>query len=316
MSHAYAAIDSGSNTFRMLIAKPAEEHNKLPWHTIHYDHRIIRLAEGLQQHGALSEAAMVRALNGYREFAKALAEHNIPQQRLMAVATAAVREASNGHVFAARVQSETGIQLQIIDGNQEAAWSLQGACAVLPPEIQRSMLLFDIGGGSTECIRAYHGVARDAISRKIGVVKLFETHVHSDPPNMKEYNAMLAATEQHLAAVEASWKENSTLPEHLVGTAGTVTTIAAMLMDMKTYCAERINNYTIEKQDFLQLRDQLLAMTYQERAAMTGMDAGRADLIIAGIAIMETMMKRWGYDAIITTDASLLEGAWMAAQSK
>jgi len=307
----YASIDSGSNTFRLLIAE-ASNSSERPWSIIHYGHCITRLGEGLQHTGQLSEAGMERAIDAYREFATALEKFDIPPAHTLACATAAVREASNGVDFVARVKQETGIDIRIIPGETEAAWSLAGACAMLEGETGSDMLLFDIGGGSTEFIRAHDAIQIDAISRKLGVVKLVEAHLHSDPPSTENYQALVAAAEEHLQIVENSWPDGLP-PRHLVGTAGTVTTLAATAMDLVTYDAEKINNYRMSKSSFFTLRDRLLAMTHDQRAAVPSIEPGRADLIIAGLAIIETIMQRWNYDELIAVDASLLEGIWLKA---
>lgn len=305
----FAAIDSGSNTFRLLIADSTDSGIR-PWKIIHYGHCITRLGEGLHHSGQLSQAGMDRAIDTYREFAAALAKYQVKPEHTLACATAAVREAGNGLEFTQQVKQETGIQIQIIDGETEAAWSLCGANAVLDAETGKDMLLFDIGGGSTEFIRALGTTQVDAISRKLGVVKLFEAHLHSDPPSKRDYQAILAAADEHLAIVENHWDDHQP-PAHLVGTAGTVTTLAATAMGLTDYDAEKINNYHLSRQSFFALRDRLLAMNHAERAAIPSIEAGRADLIIAGLAITEAIMLRWNYEQLVTVDASLLEGIWL-----
>jgi len=310
----YAAIDSGSNTFRLLIAEVSKTTDK-PWKIIHYGHCITRLGEGLHHTGLLSEAGIQRAMAAYHEFAAALERYHVPPEQTLACATAAVREAGNGTDFVTRIKQETGIEIQIIHGNQEAAWSLQGACAVLDKDIARDMLLFDIGGGSTEFIRAHATKQSDAISRKLGVVKLVEARLHSDPPSADDYAAIMAAANEHLASVENSWPDNRP-PKHLVGTAGTVTTLAATAQNLTSYDAEKINNFRMSKTDFFTLRDHLLSLTHEQRASIPAIEAGRADLIIAGLAIIEAIMRRWNYEELVAVDASLLEGIWLRVRTQ
>jgi len=173
-------------------------------------------------------------------------------------------------------------------------------------------LLFDIGGGSTEFIRARGATQRDAISRNLGVVKLFEAHLHSDPPSPDDYRAVMAAADEHLAVVENSWPDRKP-PRYMVGTAGTVTTLAATELGLTAYDAEKINNHRMSRASFFALRDRLLALTQEQLAAIPNIEAGRADLIIAGLAIIEAMMLRWNYDELVAVDASLLEGIWLKA---
>jgi len=307
-----AAIDIGSNTFRLLIARPVtNEHASPPWKTVYYTHRIVRLGEGLHHSGKLSEAGMRRAATALEEFVGIITAHGIKPEDTHAVATAAMRDAENGKDFSYRIGQETGLHIRIIEGESEAAMSLQGAAAVLETKTWKDMLLFDIGGGSTEFIRASNGNLCDAISRKLGVVRLVDAHLNSDPPGTADYAAMIAASNRHLDSVEQHWGDNR-IPAYLVGTAGTVTTLAAIHLDLAPYDADIINNHVITWVDFLALRDRLLSLTHNQRQAMRTIEEGRADLMVAGLAIIETVMMRWHYSKLIVVDAGLLEGAWLA----
>jgi len=310
----FAAIDVGSNTFRLMIAELNAAGSVTPWHIIYYAHNIIRLGEGLHHSGVLSDAAMTRGLAAFEVYAELLAQYDVSSDQTHAVATAAMREAANGVSFRDKVAEETGINISIIDGETEATMSLSGSSAVLKAEARADMLLFDIGGASTEFIRAsvvgLDTVTRDAISEKMGVVRLVEAHLHSDPPSSSDYQALLAAADEHLAAVELFWGDGK-VPVSLVGTAGTVTTLAATALDLSPYDADVINNYSMSRAVFEALRDQLLAMNHEQRQAVRTIETGRADLIVAGLAIVEAVMNRWHYDELIIVDAGLLEGAWL-----
>jgi exopolyphosphatase/guanosine-5'-triphosphate,3'-diphosphate pyrophosphatase len=312
----YAAIDIGSNTFRLLIAEPSQSSEGVPWRTIYYTHRIIRLGEGLHHSGKLSDAGMSRAIQALSEFASILKHFDVPSSHTLAAATAAMREAENGILFKKRVRAETGVDIHILTAELEAATSLCGACAVLEPAISSDMLLFDIGGGSTEFIRARHGIQRNAVSRKLGVVRLIEAYLHSDPPSYLDYHAMLDAASEQLKSVEAEWADRQP-PKHLVGTAGTVTTLAATELDLFPYDASIINNHRMSKSAFCSLRDRLLALNHKDRLNIRTIENGREDLIIAGLAIIEAVIQQWNYDDIITVNAGVLEGVWLrASQSK
>ena len=314
-SQRFAAIDLGSNTFRLLIAEPvgrvASDHSAVtPWKTIHYCHQIIRLGEGLHHTGQLCDAAMQRAIQALTDFADLLQQFQVPADHIAATATAAMREADNGAVFRDRVAQQTGIDIHIITGETEARLSLAGACTVLRPEHRNHLLLFDIGGGSTEFIRARHGQCQDAISRNMGVVRLVEAHLHTDPPSASDYRAMLTAADAHLDSVEESWTDRAA-PPVLVGTAGTVTTLAATALDLCPYDASIINNHRMSRAAFEALRDRLLSMDHATRQSIRTIEPGRSDLLIAGLAIVEAVMHRWHYDQMIVVDAGLLEGAWI-----
>ena len=312
MSPRFAAIDIGSNTFRLLIAEPAAKHSPTPWHTIHYSHRIIRLGEGLHHSGQLADTAMQRAIQAFHTFAELLKQHQVEASHVRATATAAMRDAANGARFRDRVAEETGIDIQIIDGESEASLSLAGSCAVLSEQTRQNMLLFDIGGGSTEFIRAADEHCIDAISRKMGVVRMVEAHLHSDPPSTADYQAMLTAAHTHLSEVETYWGDHHPAPAALVGTAGTVTTLAATELDLCPYDAGIINNHCMSRTAFEQLRDRLLAMDHDTRQSIRTIESGRADLMIAGIAIIDAIMQRWHYDEMVIVDAGLLEGSWLS----
>jgi len=310
MRERFAAIDIGSNTFRMLIGEKAGGRGQTPWQTVFYTHRIIRLGEGLHHSGRLADTAMRRALTAFTEYAEILRQHNVPAQHTLAVATAAIREATNGPAFRDQILAETGLDICIIDGENEARMSLAGSAAVLAPATRTDMLLFDIGGGSTEFIRAADQRCPDLISTKTGVVRLVEAHLHSDPPSASDYQAMLAAVDTHLSAVEKHWGDIS-LPHHLVGTAGTVTTLAATELDLCPYDAATINNHWMSSTAFESLRNRLLAMNQEQRQGIRTIEPGRADLIIAGLAIVEAVLTRWRYHGMSIVDAGLLEGAWL-----
>ncbi len=303
----HASIDIGSNTFRMLIARPVADR---PWETVYYTHRIVRLGEGLHHTGRLSDAGMQRAVAAMQEFSAIIKSHGVSPTDTHAVATAAMREAANGPLLRQRIFEESGIAIRVIDGDTEAELSLAGASAVLHAETRRDMLLFDIGGGSTEFVRAADGTLIDAISRKLGVVRLVEAHLHSDPPSAADYQAMMHTADAHLAEVEAHWGD-ARIPGHLVGTAGTVTTLAAVHMNLHPYDADSINNHVITANEFYALRDRLLGLNHIQRQALPTIEQGRADLLVAGLAIIETIIRRWDYRKLSVVDAGLLEGVWL-----
>jgi len=308
MSGLRAAIDIGSNTLRLMIAEPAD--GVPPWRIKAYRNRVTRLGEGLHDTGCLQEGAMQRALKGLEEFASLAQSHGCAPQEISAVATAAVREADNGDCFLDQVEIRTGIRPRIISGDKEASLSLKGAASVLLDEYSRDLLLIDIGGGSTEFIRAGSGHLKSAISRKLGVVRLVNASLRTNPPSAEDYHSMLARCREHLRGVEEFWGDHR-VPATLAGTAGTVTTLAALHLDLFPYDAARVNNHVICWQDFLRLKEMLLALTHQARASFPAIEQGRADLIIAGLAIIETVMEQWHYSKLVTVDAGLLEGVWL-----
>ncbi|MDX8383412.1 MAG: Ppx/GppA phosphatase family protein [Ghiorsea sp.] len=298
-----AVLDIGSNTIRLLIAdislKPAKR--------VHYQHHIARLGEGLHQTGALSDAGQQRALTFFADVANVCRRFGIAANEIYAVATAAVREASNRQAFVANVQAQTHINITVISGEKEVELALRGARFALHYDTGQDMLLFDVGGGSTEFARVQHGKAVDSISVKLGVVRLKESLLHSNPPSIMDYQAMKDHALSFLTQVELFWG-NTLPPKHLVGTAGTVTTLAAIAQDMQVYSPDDINNFTLTFDSFCQLRDHLLSLTNAERLRIPALEKGREDVIIAGLAIIETIFERWEYSSLIAVDSGLLEG--------
>jgi len=301
-----AVLDIGSNTIRLLVAQIEASGT---FNKIHYEHHIARLGEGLQHSGKLTQAGQHRAMAVFQSIVEVCQQHGIQAQAIHAVATAAIREASNGQDFIAQVLQQTGLHIQVISGEQEAKLALQGAMLALPHEVSQNMLLFDVGGGSTEFTRVCDGEIIDSISLKLGVVRLTESHLATDPPSNADYQAIQQDVHTFLSQLEAFWsKQQSHLPPYLVGTAGSVTTLAAIAQNMHTYQAEAINGYTLSTHDFKALRDQLCSQTNEQRLSIPALEQGREDVIIAGLAIIETLLERWHYTALISVDSGLLEG--------
>ncbi|MDX8389729.1 MAG: Ppx/GppA phosphatase family protein [Mariprofundaceae bacterium] len=293
-----AAIDVGSNTVRLLIADSRDK-------KLLYRHTMTRLAEGLHASGHLRQDAMERTAVALRRFSELIRQFDVHYIRV--VATAAVREAGNGVDFIRMVETRTGLCIEVIDGAQEASLSVAGASAVLSEAVRSDMLLFDVGGGSTEFIRV-QGSHTQTCSHKLGVVRLIEALPPHDPPKPDDYQAMVQRAAVTLEKVEHGWQGQQSLPSYLVGTAGTVTTIAALHMQLGHYDAERVNNHVIPVDDLWDMRDHVCSLSHAERASIPAIELGRCDLILAGFAIVEAMMSRWHYDQLISVDAGLLEG--------
>jgi len=298
-----AVLDIGSNTIRLLIA----EVHASQYHKIHYQHHVTRLGEGLQQNGVLGDSGKQRALLVFKEVAEVCSNFGIAPEAIKAVATAAIREATNGQQFVARVSDEIQIHIEVISGESEAALALAGARLGLNNDISTDMLLFDIGGASTEFNRVFKGQLVDSMSQKLGVVRLKESYMHHNPVSQEEYAEMKQRTQIILGEVQASWQD-SQLPKYLVGTAGTVTALAAIAQDLKIYDADKINGYRLTKENFEKMRDNLLSKTNAQRLLLPMLEKGREDVIVAGLAMVETLLEFWNYDQLIAVDAGLLEG--------
>jgi exopolyphosphatase/guanosine-5'-triphosphate,3'-diphosphate pyrophosphatase len=299
-----AVLDIGSNTIRLLIA---EVTGNIITQRIHYEHQIARLGEGLQHTGVLSDAGQQRALRVFSSMKDVCQQYGIEVTDIYAVATAAIREATNGQAFVTEVQARLGLSIKVISGEEEARLALTGARLGLPEEVGNDMCLFDIGGGSTEFTRVFQGQVRDSYSLKLGVVRLTEQYAGQQPaPRM--YQQMKQEVSLFLQTLEKDWGGTKRLPEYLVGTAGTVTTLAAIAQNMQTYMPRQIDGYVMKKHVFHELRDSLLHMSHEARLQLPMLEKGREDVIVAGIAIIDVLLARWHYDALITVDSGLLEG--------
>ncbi|MDQ6950279.1 MAG: Ppx/GppA phosphatase family protein [Mariprofundales bacterium] len=305
----FAAIDIGSNTIRMIIAHRAS--GTPPWQILHYHHHIARLGDGVRKSGRLGEAGAARALSALHDLLARCQRFGVATDHIYATATAAVRQAENGQDFCRMVERECKILVRILSGDEEAALSLRGAATVLESEVRQSMLLFDIGGGSTEFITVRDGAITHAISRPLGVIRLVEEGLQSNPPTTEDWQCMRNLADAELDAVDASWAASPSSQQatkHLVGTAGTVTTLAAVAMDLHPYDAAAINRFVLKRAHFDQLKNTLCAMDLASRQAIPAIEQGRADLIIAGLVIIEAIFDRWGHTALRTVDSGLMEG--------
>ena len=304
----FAALDLGTNTFRLLIAEPSP--GRPPWRRLDYAQAIVRLGEGLEGAGTINPEAEKRALAALADFAARIRAHGIAPEAALAVTTAAVREAENGTAFVARVQEQTGLRLRVLSGEEEARLSLAGAAAALPEGIADDWLLADIGGGSTELVHARKTNILFARSLPVGVVKLTERFLRHDPPAAEE----IARLRAHLAEILDALP--LTRPQALVATAGTPTTLAALALGLSAYDPARVNGFFFAREDWDALAAQVLAATKAERMRHPLVPARRADVLPAGVVLLDEILRRWAPEGFYVSDAGLLEGAWLAAAGR
>jgi exopolyphosphatase/guanosine-5'-triphosphate,3'-diphosphate pyrophosphatase len=275
-----AAIDCGTNSVRLLVADLPADGGPLTDVTRRME--VVRLGQGVDRTGLLAPEAIERtrvALAGYAETIERLGA-----RRVRMVATSASRDARNADDFRAMVLATLGQAAEVVSGDEEARLSFSGAVRGLPPA---RYLVVDIGGGSTEFVVGSTGVEK-AISVDVGCVRLTERHLHRDPPSAAEIAAATAdieaAVDRALAAVGGQ------SAERVVGLAGSVTTVAAIALDLPGYDPE---------------------MTREERLAIPVMHPGRADVIAAGALILRIILDRAGADTVIASEHDLLDGiAW------
>ena len=283
----YAAIDVGTNTLRLLIAETVGPDE---FTVLHEEQQITRLGEGLMPTRLLQDAPRRRSLTVLRRFADTV--RSFKAVEVAAVCTSAVREARNGEEFLAEAARETGLAIRVIDGREEARLTLLGVQHGLRLGLRR-VLAVDIGGGSTEFILATGRVIEGVVSTGLGVVKLTEQYLVSDPPTFDERRKL---EEVVGARIERLRLELPGLEEaQLVGTAGTVTTLAAIDLALVTYDRRQVQGHRLSLARVREFLDRLAALPLRERRGVPGLEPGRADVILAGTVILVASMQRLGY---------------------
>lgn len=292
-----AAIDCGTNSIRLLIADVLDDH------LIDVTRRmqIVRLGEGVDRTGRISDAALARTRAALIAYGKEIAGHDVARVRMCA--TSASRDASNAGEFRAMVRGVLGVDPEVISGRQEAHLSFVGAVNGLTAEAP--YLVFDLGGGSTEFVTGRADVEQ-AISMDIGCVRMTERHLHGDPPTAAEIDAatteVTAAVEVALAAVPGRSART------LVGLAGTVTTVTALALGLPSYDAARIHHARVSYDAVAKVTADLLGMTVAQRRALPVMHPGRADVIGAGALILRIIMERSGQSSLVASEHDILDG--------
>lgn len=296
----YAAIDIGTNTLRLLVAEAVDADH---YSVLHEEQEIARLGQGLLPDRLLQETAMRRSLAVLGRFAETA--RRFKPVHIAAVATSAVREANNRDAFVAVVFRESGLRVRVIDGNEEARLTLLGVQQGLGLGSSR-VLAMDIGGGSTEFILATGKAIEAMVSTGLGVVKLTEAHLHNDPPTAGELEAVERAIAGRVERLRAE------LPDldgtTLIGTAGTPTTLAAIDLGLSVYSAPRVNGHRLSRIRTRQLLHLLATTPLAGRCETPPLEPGRADVIIAGTALLLTAMEVFDYDECTVSDGGLREG--------
>jgi exopolyphosphatase/guanosine-5'-triphosphate,3'-diphosphate pyrophosphatase len=299
MTSRVAAIDCGTNTIKLLVTGPGGERVR--------EMRMVRLGEGVDRTGVLSEAALERTFAAIDDYAELLREHDVPPAAVRFCATSASRDAANADVFRAGVRARLGVEPEVVTGDEEAALAYGGAVRHLRTAPEHPVLVLDIGGGSTELVLGDADGPTLAHSMDIGSVRLHERHLRFDPPTDAEVAALLADVDRALDACPVDPATAATV----VGVAGTVTTIAAGVLDLAAYDREAIDQAVLTADDVQALVDRLVAMTVAERLALAWMHPGRADVIGAGALILGRVLARSRADRLVVSESDILDGiAW------
>lgn len=316
----YGALDLGTNNCRLLLARPSRR----GFRVVDAFSRIIRLGEGVGQSGVLSEAAMSRTLEALKVCAGKLERHRVSRARF--VATEACRVAGNGKEFIARVRERCGLDIEILEPEHEARLAVSG-CASLIDSSADYILVFDIGGGSSEII--WLDLTKDGARRRgpggrigaenaivawtslpVGVVTMAERFDGRDVTPYS-FEAMVASVTSMLVPFEQKHRFGERLAGrsvHFLGTSGTVTTIAGILLGLPRYDRNKVDGSWLEVPDIMGVTQSLLAKTYAQRSAEPCIGRERADLVLAGCAILEAVLRMWPAQRLRVADRGLREG--------
>ena len=295
-----AAIDIGTLTCRLLIG---DVDGPGPVKPVFSGRKILRLGESVDETKQLKPEAMTRVIEAIREWQDVIERHDV--RASVAVATSAVREAHNREEFLQRVKQEAGVEVEVIDGQEEARRTLLGIRSGLPASVG-DLLGLDIGGGSTEFIVSREGQEVQTISIDMGVVRLSERVVKSDPPSKSEIQEaeqlIHSLTQQALATL------GDTSGLTFVGTAGTVTSLAGIAQELKAYDPNRVHNFILKLETVKNIEQTILPRKKSERTGIPGLEPGREEVIATGTLILRCIMEELGQDQCLVSEYGLREG--------
>ena len=298
-----AAFDCGTNSLRLLVADLDVAAGTS--RDVVREMQIVRLGQGVDRTGRIAEASLQRVFAAVEEYMTRVRELDVAQLRFCA--TSAARDAENAEEFVAGIRERTGVEPEVLVGDEEARTSFAGTIRDLPP-LPEPLMVVDIGGGSTELILGSgDGSVEAACSLDIGSVRLNERHLHTDPPSREE---IAAAVEDIDAALDGATVDSGRA-EAVIGVAGTVTTIAAGVLGLRSYEPELIHRSVLRPDAVQGMVAQLLAMMVEQRKALGYMHPGRADVIGAGGLILDRVMRRTHVGSLLVSEHDILDGiAW------
>jgi exopolyphosphatase/guanosine-5'-triphosphate,3'-diphosphate pyrophosphatase len=298
-----AAVDIGTNSFHMIIVEMKPD---MSFQTIDRAKDMIRIGDGSITTKMLSKDAMEAGIASLVKFKKLALLKGVEPQNIVATATSAVREAKNGGEFIDMAEASVGIRINVISGEEEARLIYIAARQAIHIG-NRNALIIDIGGGSVEFIVANAHKAVMLKSLKIGVARMREKFITKDPPSLKEIHAMQAYVTKQLRPVAAKVRKlGFTLA---IGSSGTIENIAEMIsVQENNRLIEKLNNYKFTRTQFNKLLNKVLQLSAAQRKAIKGLDAKRADIIVSGLLVMDTIMQSFKLDDITLSQYALREG--------
>jgi exopolyphosphatase/guanosine-5'-triphosphate,3'-diphosphate pyrophosphatase len=289
-----AAIDCGTNSTRLMISDGITTLERLM--------RITRLGQGVDSTGRLAPEAIERVATVLREYRTVMDGHDV--ERVRVTATSAARDASNRDDLFAAAESIVGVRPELLAGDEEGRLSFAGATAELDPD-DGPFLVVDIGGGSTELVL---GTTEPVAVRSldVGCVRMTEQFIRADPPAPEELSAVISIVRDHLDDVVREVPEVAAA-RRLVGLAGTVTTVAAVEMGLPAYDRERIHHFRLSRAAAEDVFRTLATEPRAQRIANPGLEIERADVIVAGTAILVAVMRHLGFDECLVSEADILD---------
>ena len=291
-----AAIDCGTNSTRLLVSKGGTE-------TLDRLMTITRLGEGVDHTGRLAPAAIERTLDCLRRYREVMDGHGVEAVRI--TATSAARDAANSDEFFDAGEVVVGTRPELLSGLAEGQLSFRGATAELDPEMG-PFLVVDLGGGSTE-LSVGTTVCEASMSLDVGCVRLTEKYLHSDPPLPEELHACLAVTGDHLDDVDREMPA-ARQARTFVGLAGTISTAAAVEQGLEAYDRDKIHHFLLCKAAAEDVFRTLATESRADRAFNPGLEPGRVDVIVGGMTILVKIMRHFGFESCLVSEADILDG--------
>jgi len=302
-----AVIDVGTNTVRLLVA---ESDDPLAYRPLLTAQAITRLGQGLLATKALQPEPIRRTLEVLRHFRELAKAHGAA--RIIAVGTSALRDAENRTTFTTPARDEIGVDITVISGEEEARLALLGVRAGLPDAPAR-LLMMDIGGGSTELLLADGEAIRAAVSTDLGAVRLTEAQVRGDPPTPAELESVRRMAVERFQRARLSELGDVAGADAFVGTAGTVTSLAAVDLALDPYDPSRVAGHRLTRDRVALWLRRLAALRLGDRRRVPGLEPARADIIVVGVVVCLAAMDVLGFPALTVSDAGLREGILLDA---
>jgi exopolyphosphatase/guanosine-5'-triphosphate,3'-diphosphate pyrophosphatase len=303
---AIAALDLGTNSTRVLIARPSDAPSGLE--TLLRRNTITRLGQGVDASGELAPEAIERTLAALRDYRRELDRHGVERMRM--AATSAARDATNRDALFDGVEEIVGIRPELISGEEEGRLSFLGATRELDPALG-PFLVVDIGGGSTEFIAGRSGdevyEVDGVVSVDVGCVRLTEKFLLHDPPQPEELSASISLVDTYLEDVR---RDVSGVSEArtLVGVAGTITTVAAIEIGLAAYDRDRIHHFHLTRDAAEDVFRTLATESRADRLHNPGLEEARADVIVGGCCVLVSILRRFGFDELIVSESDILDG--------